>query len=941
MAPPIVYENVTRVADKDENTLFNGVKFWVHQRVPLRSSIISSITANGGQDVKLEKLADVIIADHARKDAPPNSVSWKYITNSVQQGRLADIDEYRIGGPAGPGRSTVGTSAPAKQTRTPFTPEEDRKLVEHVKGQLYPNGNVCYQEFASKYPRHTWQSYKDHYRRYLSNTLDEGEAASPGSKPTALQQQTSVPQPPPVSTTNKRKFFTAEENKILRDYVMKRVEEGEGESGNGIYKELEEMYPHRTFHSWRDRWVRHERKRPEAEPEPSNSPDVREAPRVLQQARVPQSSEAPRPSLAPQPARISPPSRQHQASLEHQTREPRAQRQSTHSVTPTLNGGKLAQIALRAEQGLRKRAAIVIQRRWRVWRHRQAVRSQLLDSEPDQLEMEIKEESPETEARIPSQHPIQDHAVAEPETDEAAVQFETEDLVEGQPEEEILQHAGVTNDDSHESPPPASSKQTRSDKEQFYIDIQEYYQFSGLPLKMWLTVENKALELWDLWKAVTSQDEENGYRDWEEIAEKLNFDWLDNPDVTNQLEAAFDENLKGFEEQLKSFEEAMDMEEGEDSEGSSQESPAPSQNFDSSPPVPGTKRSREHIHSPDLGFSPPRKRPRYHDAEEVPETPQKSELGGQTTPRTGHIVEPMSLRTKRQHDLAQGAGTKIMPEPETQDFTFGQHLAGQEAEPDPLLPQDRESSLADDSDGSEFPTLKELREHPEKYKPQRKPPAASQSSSDDAFGTPLETPPTRPARKGQAAGPTSARKPQPASSAAAKRTPRPMLTNRYAPMINPPPRQPGSHPSRATRPPAPQPRALPPQPSPPKPPQPKSLTREEIEALEQHYVDAGYRLEDIKVALQATSMVVDKAELVMENLRSGHGIPRNTRGVWTTVDDEDLAFVTMGDGQGARPKSTYFQREAGKKLERLKLKHGARGVEERKRFLARRGKGGL
>lgn len=46
MAPPIVYNNVARVADDDESTLFNGAKFWVHQRVPTRSSIINHITAS-------------------------------------------------------------------------------------------------------------------------------------------------------------------------------------------------------------------------------------------------------------------------------------------------------------------------------------------------------------------------------------------------------------------------------------------------------------------------------------------------------------------------------------------------------------------------------------------------------------------------------------------------------------------------------------------------------------------------------------------------------------------------------------------------------------------------------------------------------------------------------------------------------------------------------
>ena len=108
---------------------------------------------NGGILVKLEKLADVIIADHARKDAPQGSVSWKYIHDCIHNHELADIDKFRIqgpAGPAGPARGSAGRSAPIKQTRNFFTAEEDRRLQEWAKDQPYAKGNEIYKEFAEQ-----------------------------------------------------------------------------------------------------------------------------------------------------------------------------------------------------------------------------------------------------------------------------------------------------------------------------------------------------------------------------------------------------------------------------------------------------------------------------------------------------------------------------------------------------------------------------------------------------------------------------------------------------------------------------------------------------------------------------------------------------------------------------------------------------------------------
>lgn len=610
---------------------------------------------------------------------------------------------------------------------------------------------------------------------------------------------------------------------------------------------------------------------------------------------------------------------------------------------------------MRAQQKLRERAASVILRAWQAWRFRRAVRS-WLDSNLGQVE--IKEESPDSEVEM---LPV----------DEAAVQPETE----SQAETETRHPAGVemTNDESHQIPWPTSSAPRRSVKEQFYIDIQRYYEFSGLPLQKWLTVENKTLELWDLWKAVTDQDEESQYRDWEQIAEVLEFNWLDNPNVTNQLQAAFDEHLKGFEEVLKSFEDEMDTsedeegeEEGEEEEG--QQSPARiPEILESSPSVPATKRRRKHlVSSPVLGVSPPNKRLRYDLDQEIPETPEKPGQAGQTTPRAGRTlptVEPMSLRTKRQQDLAQRTSTKPIPEPETQDFTFGQSPGHGETEPDLLKLQDEEPPLSDDSNGAEFLPLKQLIQNPAKLKNQKKP-APRSGSSSDAFGTPMESPPTRPTRTAPAANPNPKRS-QFASSATLKTAPVPVLTNRLSPVIpySPPRRRPSNvaQPSSATRRPVPEPNPCPPQPSredrthrpsglaPPvpffnsSPPEPKqspetrpeslaNLTQEERDYHIREYMKAGFHKEHVMAALQATNMVTDNAELVMMSLASGEGIPGNTKGVWTKKDDAGMTAVEELRERARELPQLHLV--ADEILERLVKKHGAASVKKRRKYLA-------
>lgn len=114
--------------------LFKDLKFFLAQRCPFRSTYVEKVTRNGGEVVKLEKHADILIADHAKAfDAPPGSISYKFIDESIRNGQLEDVenDEFRVGPRKGTSRP-VGSIRPGKAGRTPFTPEDDRILWQWV-----------------------------------------------------------------------------------------------------------------------------------------------------------------------------------------------------------------------------------------------------------------------------------------------------------------------------------------------------------------------------------------------------------------------------------------------------------------------------------------------------------------------------------------------------------------------------------------------------------------------------------------------------------------------------------------------------------------------------------------------------------------------------------------------------------------------------------------
>ncbi|KAM0286771.1 hypothetical protein ACHAQH_000791 [Verticillium albo-atrum] len=164
---------------------------------------------NGGSVVPLEKNADMLIADHIRKDAPPGSYSWKWIEDSVNKGILQSKNDaaYLIGRVPEESRP-VASAVPGRSTRTPFTATDDSDLIKWVlASSKNDKGNVVYQDLARVNSRHTYQSWRDRWVKKLcflsqealqKRVINSPPARQPAEKdlPAPHQpEEASVPQP--------------------------------------------------------------------------------------------------------------------------------------------------------------------------------------------------------------------------------------------------------------------------------------------------------------------------------------------------------------------------------------------------------------------------------------------------------------------------------------------------------------------------------------------------------------------------------------------------------------------------------------------------------------------------------------------------------------------------------------------------------------------------
>ncbi|KAF7675782.1 hypothetical protein GT037_006501 [Alternaria burnsii] len=244
MAGPTVYKHVAQDLDFSSGAgIFAGNKFWVAQRVPSRSRLLDDIKANGGEIVQLEKMADYRIADHFRPTTcAPGTISYTFVEKSIKHGELQDPADHRAGPPLGEAREPASVYRPTKSGRAAYTAEEDRILYKWVRDAQEAGaqigGNEVYMQLEAKYPRHTWQSWRDRYHKQLKNRPPSAFNIPDNAPPSPPSDQSNERMPPaPVSpmptkqktpktgqTSNTKNLIRKGKSKSKSDYSVQELE---------------------------------------------------------------------------------------------------------------------------------------------------------------------------------------------------------------------------------------------------------------------------------------------------------------------------------------------------------------------------------------------------------------------------------------------------------------------------------------------------------------------------------------------------------------------------------------------------------------------------------------------------------------------------------------------------------------------------------------------
>ena len=171
MASATVYDGV-RSTDASRTGVFDGQKLWFSRNVPMRKHIMELAESNGAEIVAEEKHADVLLVDHVKKPAAPGTHSYRYVELSVRNGQLEDLADHAVGVADRANRPVGSIATASKGGRTPFTEADDQFLwkwiqpFKEVGGAL--GGNEIYKQLEKANPRHTFQSWRDRWLKYVS-----------------------------------------------------------------------------------------------------------------------------------------------------------------------------------------------------------------------------------------------------------------------------------------------------------------------------------------------------------------------------------------------------------------------------------------------------------------------------------------------------------------------------------------------------------------------------------------------------------------------------------------------------------------------------------------------------------------------------------------------------------------------------------------------------
>ncbi|KAH8666585.1 hypothetical protein BX600DRAFT_497372 [Xylariales sp. PMI_506] len=944
MRASIVYEGGV-ASGTSRGSLFQDTKFWIAQRVPLRNSWVQHIEKNGGAVVKLEKQADFMIADHARKDAPAGSYSWKWIEDSIRNGMMLDAKPYEI--QRIPLESRPAGAVQHKSGRTPFTEDDDRLLRTFVaerraRGEA-TSGNKIYQELENMYPHHTYQSWRNRWVKRLEPAMINDDLEDVHASPLPVgsrTQQKPAPSTPGASShtevpstsasasvrrgKSSRLKFTPEEDTWLLEYVRSCEQEGKPTSGNKIYEEFAQDFPQHTWHSWRDRWLKQLKPLQRHHDSHQSTP----VPALTEKRGGKQLKAATHVTSRPisnQETRETP-----------RASETNSEQESAAPSPQTIPDGELAR-----RESVNSGVHLDVQLSTTTSPHGRLGRGDRTTITP----------SPKTRA--------------------ARAEYSS-----ARKEVQSIRASSSPSYPSYSSIPfQINSQALNLNEKDFHRDLQDFLSLEtqlGAKVNLWPKIQGRTLRLWDLWKAVMSQKVVPEERDWQLIAETLQFDWVQYETVPNELRRLYDDQLAAFEEALLEFD-ANDTGNDDDEEDSVHEDEYVSvsggtpqvhltesekvirdEHWNSSPPKQPSKRKLETASAPDYQYpETSAKRSRLSRDEEIPSTPDAingtahlrrpvsagvspSDNKFRSLPKSKNIakyssgIRPVSTREEVDDQvpelptIARIGNAHV--EPETQDFRFefqendGMLLDEDDDQRDSqndITPSQQLHSESEAWSSSKKVSVRDRFNVPATPTPKRMAKSPFLMEDDDDSDAMVELTPK--ARYGKGPNPILE---QPEMLRVKRRVlpaeffkaPQEVAAQRAA---MPPPAQP----STQTLPPPTQGK----QSAKPSPDSPAIKLGEVVE----YWVSLGYPQDIARRSLEATTWEPSLAGRIMEMLKHGESIPTNWEGVWSTRDDASLTMIDSAEP----PKDEREARKRRSAAERLANKHGEERMELRRKWL--------
>ncbi|OLL26907.1 DNA-binding protein rap1 [Neolecta irregularis DAH-3] len=236
--------------------------FYLHQDVFGRQNLKTDIEINGGKTVNTLGFPGCIpIFDHLKKsDLLNNYTSYKWITDCLKARELLDMKPYQSEEMASTVKNPQYTflpaniSGPPKQSRIPFSKEEDQILISRITSATHATqGLKLFEEIAEEFPSHSAQSWRARWVKTLKPLLEKhklSETVEADASPTIIRssrsmrtQDHSKPRPAEISEISKNKGNKYLENSVLQEQLRNKHPRELHKSGHSHNVEIPRLPP--------------------------------------------------------------------------------------------------------------------------------------------------------------------------------------------------------------------------------------------------------------------------------------------------------------------------------------------------------------------------------------------------------------------------------------------------------------------------------------------------------------------------------------------------------------------------------------------------------------------------------------------------------------------------------------------------------------------------